>query len=472
MIKREHSRNLVTLSENDIYARLNLQTLALSITDDPIAFREDPSDAYSTSDTAEGPVLDRRPAIRPLLFGAESPLADRPRLGRLTINISNACNLACSYCYADHGLYHAAKSLMADSPARAIVDRVVSMYGRIETVHLFGGEPLMNIGAFDAIGEAFEAATSDGRLAKMPRFVATTNGTLSGPRVIAALKRWGVALTISWDGPDAVHDRMRPTASGKPSSALLRRSIAAFAAAGIDFEFECTFSRAHIDAGISVVDLMGFFARETEDRVIHIAPAFLPDEAKQATDLASGIFDNHGDWQQWAVAMRDLVPQYRAAARLTVDNMFAGAGPMLEFAVRILEQVDARRPSATYCPAFFNQLSIAADGSVFPCFMFIGDDRFRLGNILTDSFPTDDSRRLFSRYFEEFGDGGTGSDDWYAPLASGCIAGDAIVTGSFGRRALGPIFEAMAEECLMGIGRHVSSHPDMEPGQPKETFNV
>lgn len=472
MITRSMDNRFVVLTESDLHAVFDRSSLAISVGRGDahlpeLSPRHDPPPA-----NAEGPVLDRRPALLPLIFGSDNADVGRPRLGRFTINISNACNLVCSYCYADHGLYHAARSLMSVDRARQIVDRVSAMYGRIETVHLFGGEPLMNVKAIDAIGEAFEGAVAAGRLAKMPQFVATTNGTLCGARVVAALVRWKVALTVSWDGPDAIHDVVRPTASGKRSSQLLRRSLDVFRAVGIPFEFECTFSRAHIDAGMTVVDLMGFFADVTDDRVIHIAPAFLPDNDRDEAALGSGIFDHQADWQQWSVGMGDLVPQYRAAARATIDNVVAGKGPLLEFAVRIIEQIDERRASTTYCPAFFNQLSIAADGSVFPCFMFIGDDRFRLGNIFTDSFPTEDSRRVFARYFDEFGEGGIGSDTWYAPLASGCIAGDAIVTGSFGRRALGPIFEAMAEECLMGFARHASPHPDMVPGSTEETVDA
>ncbi len=471
MIDRSITDDFVILDEDGIRVGLNTRSLSVCVgtsSDRPLILSDS---ANKTDPESEGAVLDRRPAILPLLFGTDHASVGRPRLGRLTINISNACNLVCSYCYADHGLYHAGRSLMPVDRARAIVDRVTGMYGRIETVHLFGGEPLMNVNAIDAIGEAFEQAVAAGRLPAMPRFVATTNGTLSGTRVLAALRRWNIALTVSWDGPDAIHDVVRPTASGNRSSLLLRRSLDVFRAAGIPVEFECTFSRAHVDAGVSVVDLMAFFAGETDDRTIHIAPAFLPDDGP-VEDATSTIFDPHADWQRWAVSMGDLVPQYRAAARATIDNVFAGQGPLLEFALRIIEQIDERRASTSYCPAFFNQLSIATDGSAFPCFMFIGDDRFRLGNILSDSFPTPDSRRVFKRYFDEFGDGSVGSDAWYAPLASGCIAGDAIVTKSFGRRALGPIFEAMAEECLMGIGRHSSPRPDAVLGPTKETVDA
>ena len=56
-------------------------------------------------------------AFQPILSGSPS------RLGRLTINIANACNLWCSYCYADHGQYHAPSSLMP--PEMAVMVQVV-----------------------------------------------------------------------------------------------------------------------------------------------------------------------------------------------------------------------------------------------------------------------------------------------------------------------------------------------------------
>lgn len=414
-------------------------------------------------------LFERRGAILPLLFGTKKN-GLRPSLGRLTLNISNACNLVCHYCYADHGLYHAQKSLMGADRARQLVDRVVELYRAVETVQFFGGEPLMNVAAIDAIGEAFEQAVAERRLSKMPTFVATTNGTLSTSRVLASLRRWKVSLTISWDGPDAIHDLARPTATGKSSARLLRQSLERFDKNGTPYEIECTYSRAHLEAECSVVDLMEFFMEETGQRVTHIAPAFLPDASDRAGDLGSAIFDDHGGWRSWQAPLAHLIPAYREAAAVSVRNILAARGPILEFAKRIVEQLVEKSPSATYCPAFFSQMSIATDGSVFPCFMFIGDQNFRLGNLFSDSFPTDESRRVFSRYFTEFGEGATGSSAWYAPLSSGCIAGDAIATGSFGRRAMAPLFEAMAEECILGLA--ADADINMGASSTKESENV
>jgi sulfatase maturation enzyme AslB (radical SAM superfamily) len=70
--------------------------------------------------------------------------AQKSYLGRLTINISNNCNLWCEYCYADHGFYHAPRSLMSLDVAKEIMHKITDIYEPIKTVQFFGGEPLMN----------------------------------------------------------------------------------------------------------------------------------------------------------------------------------------------------------------------------------------------------------------------------------------------------------------------------------------
>jgi uncharacterized protein len=52
-----------------------------------------------------------------------------------------------------------------------------------------------------------------------------SNGTLLSDAWLAFLKEHRVALGISIDGPPELHDRMRPTRGGGPSSALVRKSL-------------------------------------------------------------------------------------------------------------------------------------------------------------------------------------------------------------------------------------------------------
>jgi uncharacterized protein len=398
--------------------------------------------------------LDRRQALLPLMLGDDELKRANvnPAISRLTLNISNACNLWCSYCYADHGFYHEPKSLMPVEQASAVVAKILDSYGAIETVHFFGGEPLMNLPVIDAVAKAFEAAAKEGRIERVPEFVATTNGTLSSSAITETLLRWKMELTISWDGPREVHDAGRPMVGKGSSYDHIVKSIERFKELQIPYGIECTYNIRHLSAGVSVIDLMEFFYNEAGQRICHIAPASLPapvSSSGSGQEIFRGkeLVIQHRDY----VATETLVPLYRDAAKYTIRNLFAGSGPLLSFANNILEQIIDRRKSLIYCPAFFNQLSIAIDGSAYPCFMFIGDKNFRLGNILTDQFPTQDGSAIFRRYFQEFGLAPLGTQEWYAPLFGGCVAGEYITTNKLGVRSSARLYEAMIEECLLGV---------------------
>ena len=148
-------------------------------------------------------------------------------------------------------------------------------------------------------------------------------------------------------------------------------------------------------------------------------------------------------------SMEKLIPLYRDAAAYTVKNLVAGKGPLLSFASSIVEQIVNQR--LTYCPAFLHQLSIALNGCAYPCFMFIGDRSFRLGNILTRTFSSYEGAIMLKRHFQELGLDPNGSQNWYAPLLSGSVAGEHITTNILGFRNTAPVYEAVIEECLMEV---------------------
>jgi uncharacterized protein len=410
--------------------------------------------------------LDLRQALLPLILPEEklAELGVAPAIGRLTINISNACNLWCSYCYADKGYYHAPKSFMAEDFAERLVDEVLARYGMVDTVHYFGGEPLMNLKAIDAIGKRFASAHEKGRIPTVPKFVATTNGTVSSPAALKALERWGIELTISIDGPKAVHDANRPAARGGSSASSfdrVTRTLELFTQHDISYDIECTYNQTHVRHGYSVTDLLDFFADLTGDRLFHISPVFLPRPKARASNgeqpngkAKDQLIFRGADRRAQEDNFLDpasIIPSYRDAARSTVDNLFKGDGSMLSFAHDMTLQLLERSPTTQYCPAFFHQLSLAIDGSAYPCFMFIGDPRFRMGNIMSDTFPTKQSTEIISRYFREFGFNVTGTREWYAPLHSGCIAGEYVTSSTLAERTLEPLMEAIAEECVLGV---------------------
>ena len=381
----------------------------------------------------------QREAIFPILNEGDPPpkSGHKPRLGRLTLNISNLCNLACSYCYADQGRYHGPENLMSMSQMESVLQRIVELYGEIDVVHFFGGEPLMNLSAIDAAGVYLQTAVADGVLPRMPRMALTTNGTWSNPAVIDTLTHWNIALTVSWDGSREIHDQCRPMLSGGSSYELLADSLTRFRENEIEFDVECTYNGYHRLNGISITDLMEFFYEQTGKRILHIAPAFLPRPDAKEVNARNDYLE-----------LVTLAEDYRMAARVSIANLQRGEGPILQFAYRVAEHIATRISAQTYCPAFFSQITVATNGTVYPCFMFVGDARYSMGNVIDGSFPDGNAARVLRRYFEEFS---ARPQAWYNCLSEGCVAGEAIVAGNMSEPVLAPIQQAIAEECVLQL---------------------
>lgn len=392
--------------------------------------------------------LPQRPlslAFRPIVQGGTATL------GRLTINIANACNLWCSYCYADHGQYHAPSSLMAPDMAVDIVARCLKLYPRIRSLQFFGGEPLLNVDAIEAVSAYLSARFGESG----PALVATTNGTVLSDRAADVLDKYRIGLTVSLDGPADIHDELRPAKSLRSSHAAAMANIAILRRRGIELDVECTYTSGHHRHGISVVDLMNYFYHDLAIDVPHISWAYLPRPRHKVDDLdlSANVFRAEIGAQMRAHLPSEILQQqFREAAAVSIRNIVARSGPALSFVMGIAKQLASRTATRNYCPAFNSQLSISAQGEAFPCFMFYGDPRMSMGSIFSADFPGPRVQEVWSRYATEFGTLPTGDGEWFAGLVSGCIAGDYIATSNFREKPYRDVNRAMIEEVLLGLG--------------------
>jgi uncharacterized protein len=144
------------------------------------------------------------PAPLPLVDTSKFPLSS------LVLNVTNKCNLHCTYCYEPDGAkYGPAPIRMEWDTARASVDMLLEKSGKNREVNIvfFGGEALLNFKLMKRV--VAYAEQKGGEAGKKVDFSITTNGTLLVDEIIDFLQEHRFGVTISIDGPKEIHDRRR-----------------------------------------------------------------------------------------------------------------------------------------------------------------------------------------------------------------------------------------------------------------------
>jgi uncharacterized protein len=144
--------------------------------------------------------------------------------GALTawLHVSNACNLACPYCYV-----HKSADAMDERTGLAAVDAVLqsAQAHGFSAVRLkyAGGEASLNKQLVLQLDSYARARAAERGL--VLESVLLSNGVALPAAFIDALRDAGVRLMVSLDGVGRDHDSQRPTVSGKPSFRSVEKTI-------------------------------------------------------------------------------------------------------------------------------------------------------------------------------------------------------------------------------------------------------
>ena len=144
--------------------------------------------------------------------------------GMLTawLHVSNACNLACPYCYV-----RKSAEGMDEHTGLAAVDSVLAsaLAHGFRTVKLkyAGGEASLNKKLVLRLDSYARERAAEQGLALEASLL--SNGVALPPAFVDALKQSGVRIMISLDGVGRDHDAQRPTLRGKPSFRSVEKTI-------------------------------------------------------------------------------------------------------------------------------------------------------------------------------------------------------------------------------------------------------
>ena len=148
-----------------------------------------------------------------------------PERIRLTLNVANACNMCCGYCYANGGVYHSTEQLMDLETAKRAIDLFYGKFRNIGSIKFIGGEPLMNLEVVKFVCDYVAELYDNHQIETMPSFIIATNGTILNDEIIEYSNRYHWRVGLSFDGQAWLHDRVRTYPDGSGTSEIIKRNI-------------------------------------------------------------------------------------------------------------------------------------------------------------------------------------------------------------------------------------------------------
>lgn len=302
---------------------------------------------------------------------------------RLIINISGSCNLGCRYCYAKEGKY--GKEItenMTEETLINAVNAVIRLFPEgIRFIQFFGGEPLLNKKLLYKSISIINSILHENGLTE-PKYGMVTNGTLLDDESIDFIVSNFESITISLDGKKNINDYNRVQRGNNHNSVYdqVKEAIGKIRERSKTLPVCCeaTISRAHIEDFRKNRDVNSFYdVMKMGFDYFQIAPVFgcdSPDitlegiDREEAAEYFTGImcrafYRENGE-------IKPYLPSRKLYECLR-DKVIPGNG----------------------CGANKGDICIDVRGDIYPCFMFIGNEDFYIGNVNSFDYEESSGRR-------------------------------------------------------------------------------
>jgi len=282
-------------------------------------------------------------------------------VSNISMNIIQDCNMSCVYCYGMGGEY-SHKGAMSLETARKSVDWLIENSQSVPniTIGFFGGEPLMNL---PLLKETVAYAKRRGRESgKEVAFSMNTNATLITDEILAYLKREGINIAVSFDGPPEIHDSQRPFKGGKGTHETVTANIGKILA-----EFPDTSARGIVYGGADPLKV-----KEEMKRA-----GFKSWTIGSASPVVIAGAENHDAEETSAERMLELIAhEGNEAAEIIKQRRLPGG--IVGVCLMLLATGERR---IYFCGVGKGMAAISADGDIYPCHRFVGCEETKMGNI-------------------------------------------------------------------------------------------
>jgi len=280
----------------------------------------------------------------------------------LVLNISQSCNLDCSYCFSDNKKQ---QHMSFDTASKAI-DLFLDYNSGIETFKLsfFGGEPLMN---YKTLKQSVFYAKERARLKGIIniQFFIITNGTLLSDDLIHFFDEHHFEVQVSIDGEEKTHDENRKYVSGKGS---FQKTFSNF-----NKLFETNNIRVSTSSVISGKNPLSNVYEFLKDYPLeHMKMDFF--QNFQQEKLIE--FDNANDdsVEEYTHDLEKLASEYLS----NLESLKIPSEYNFKQGIMMLWHKKFKK---VYCPASFGRFGVSFNGNIYPCGAATSMKKYQLGNI-------------------------------------------------------------------------------------------
>jgi uncharacterized protein len=285
-------------------------------------------------------------------------------LSTVVLNVNTGCNLSCTYCYKEDLAVPTKGVRMDFETARKSIELLLKEGAANDRLNVifFGGEPLTNLPLIKEVVEYTERRCAEE--GKLVDFSMTTNATMLTEEIVDYLDRHRFGISISMDGPQAVHDRRRITVSGQGTYAVVaskaRMLLERYRSKPVGVRVTLTAGYTDVKAIHEHLKYdLGFFE-------VGVAPATSGPVTvfNLSSDELREVFDG----------MMALGRDYRDAALEGRNNGFSNMH-------QLMSDLYEGRKKALPCGAGVGLLAVDHDGDLNLCHRFTGSDMPRFGNV-------------------------------------------------------------------------------------------
>ena len=281
----------------------------------------------------------------------------------LCLHVAHTCNLNCAYCFASQGKYQGERAIMSLEVGKRALDFLIenSAGRRNLEVDFFGGEPMMN---FDMVKELVAYARKREKEAKKNfRFTFTTNGVLIDDEMIDFVNREMSNVVLSLDGRKEIHDRYRVDYAGNGSWEKIVPKFQKLVEArgNKNYYMRGTFTHANPDFLKDIEEMLRLGFTELSMEPVVCAP----EDPSALTEEDMPIV-----FEQYEKLAELMLARHREGRPFTFYHYMIDlkGGPCIY-----------KRVSG--CGSGTEYMAVTPWGDLYPCHQFVGEEKFKLGNI-------------------------------------------------------------------------------------------